>query len=120
MSSISCASSSISSGPVANQMGRSNRNAFMIFSPRSLQSDHIRDVLVGRRFFLVSAFPFLQIPNFKTATSADECDLALQAELLAKILRQDQTPLAVGCAVFRARMQLARKDPTVARRDCAV
>src|SRR5664279_6549531 len=120
MSSISCASSSNSSGPVANQMGRSNSNAFMIPSPRSLQSDHIRDVLVGRRFFLVSALPFLQIPNFKTAAPADECDLALQTELLAKVLWQNQPPLAVGGTVFGARMQLPREDPAVARRDCVV
>src|SRR5664279_447178 len=110
MSSISCASSSNSSGPVANQMGRSNSNAFMIPSPRSLQSDYIRDVLVGRRFFLVSALPFLQIPDFKTAAAANERDLALQAQLLAQIFGENQPSMTVGCAVFGARMQLAPKD----------
>src|ERR1700704_1647116 len=117
MSSISCASSSNSSGLVVNQIGRSNSNAFMIPWPPSLQSDHIRDVLIGRRLFLLSALPFLQIPNFKAAASTDECDLALQAQLLAKIFRQDQTPLAIGGPVFRARMQLAREHPAVALRD---
>src|SRR5207249_9155013 len=109
-------SSSSSSGPVANQMDRSNSNAFMIFWSLSLQSDHIRDMLVGRRFLFVSTLPLLQIPNFKTAASADECHLAFQAKLLAKILWQDQTPLPVGCTVFRARMQLTREDSAVARR----
>src|ERR1700674_741134 len=118
-SSISCASS-ISSGPVANQMGRSNSNAFIVSLLRPLQSEHVRHVLIRRRFFLVSTFPFLQVPNFKPAPSAHERDLAFQAKLFAKIFGQDEPALAIGGAMFRAGMELAQKNPAIARGDRAV
>ena len=86
----------------------------------SLQPDHVGDVLVGGGLFLVRALPFRQIPNFKTAAAAHERDLAFQPQLAAKVFRQDETALFVRCAVFGARMQLARKNPAVARRDAVI
>ena len=77
----------------------------------------IGHVLVGGGFLFVRAFPPLQIPNFKTAAAADERDLAFQAELLAKIFRQNEPALFVRCAVFGARMQVARKNAAIARRN---
>jgi len=77
-------------------------------------------MLVGRRFFFVRPFPLLQIPNFETTAPTDECNFALQTELLAKILRQDQAPLPIRCTMFRARMQLTRKDSAISRGYCVV
>src|SRR4051812_8535917 len=103
-------------GPVANQTGRSNNRVCMGWVGR-LETDHVCDMLIGWRLLFVSAFPLLEIPNFKTAASADERDLALQTEFLAEIFRQDETPLLVRCAVLRARMELAQKDTAVPRGD---
>src|SRR5205823_7774535 len=113
-SSISWASS-IWSGPVENQMGRSNSNALIIFENRSLKSDHIGDVLVGRGFFLVRPLPFLQVPDLETAAATHERYLAFQAKLATHVFRQDEPALAVGGSVFGARMQMAQKNPAVAR-----
>ena len=74
---------------------------------RSLKPDHVGHLLKSGMFLRVRAFPALRIPDFKTAAPANECNFALQSELLAKILWQDETPLPVGCTVFRARMELA-------------
>src|SRR3954465_8866282 len=74
------------------------------------ETDHVCDMLIGWRLLFVSAFPLLEVPNFKTPASADERDLALQTELLAQVFRQDKTPLLVRCAMLRARMELAQKD----------
>ena len=40
------------------------------------ESDKICDVLVSWSFFFVRTFPFLQIPNFKSAASSHQSDLA--------------------------------------------
>ena len=58
-------------------------------------------MLVGGGFLFVRALPPRQIPNFKTAAAADECDLAFQAQLLAKIFRQNEPALV--CPMRRAR-----------------
>src|SRR5437773_2149478 len=77
-------------------------------------------MLVSGRLLLVSAFPLLQIPNFKTAASAHQRNLAFQTELFTEVLGQNQTTLPVGGTMFCARMELTRKDPAVTCRDCAL
>src|SRR5688572_9473865 len=101
-------------------MGRSNSNALIIFQKRSLQPDHVSDVLVRRGFLLLSALPFLQIPNFKTTVAAYERHLPFQAKLATMSLRQNETALLVGGAMFGARMKLAGKHPAIALGERAV
>jgi hypothetical protein len=56
----------------------------------------------------------LQIPNLKSPASADQDDLAFQANFFAKIFRQDQPALFVGGAMLRPGMELAEKNSTIA------
>jgi hypothetical protein len=72
-------------------------------------------VLVSRRFLFVRLFPFLQIPNLKTAAAANEHDLALQANFFAKILRQNEAALFVDGAMLRAGVELTKKNAPIAR-----
>ena len=74
-----------------------------------LQTDDVGDVLVSRRLFLVRFLPALQIPNFKTTATADERDFAFQSDRLAKLFRQNQPALLVGCTMLSARMKLPKK-----------
>ena len=115
-SSISCASSLISNGPVANRMGRSNNNAF-IDDSFSLKSDHVGHVLISGMLLGMGAFPALQIPDFETAAAADERDLAFQLEPFAKIVRQEEATLFVGGAVLGAGMELSQVNAQIARRN---
>src|SRR5438067_12110802 len=101
-------------------MGRSNSNALIIFESRSLEPDHVGDMLIRRGFFLMGALPFRQVPNFKTSAAADERHLAFQPELPAHVLRQNETALAIGRAVFGARMKMAQKNPALFRGNRAV
>ena len=64
-------------------------------------------------------FAPLQIPDFKTAATADERDLALQLEFFAKFIGENETALFVGRAVLGLRMQLAQIDAQIARRNCS-
>src|SRR5205085_2309920 len=68
----------------------------------------------------MSAFPFLQIPNFKAAAIADENDFAFQSNFLAKVFRQNEAPLLVGGAVLGAGMQLSKENAASARGDVRV
>jgi hypothetical protein len=72
-------------------------------------------VLISRRLFLVSAFSALQIPNFKTAATANQDDFAFQSYFLTKIFRQNEAALLVSGAVFGSRMQLSKKNAAIAR-----
>src|SRR2546423_1830866 len=101
-------------------MGRSNSNALIIFESRSLEPDHVSDMLIRRGFFLVGALPFRQVPNFKTSPAADQRHLAFQTELAAHVFRQDQTALAIRGAVFGARMKMAQENPALFRGNRAV
>ena len=65
----------------------------------------------------MGSLPALQIPNFKTSTSPDECHLALQAKLFAKIFRQHETALFVRCSVLGARVKLPKKNTPMACRN---
>src|ERR1043166_951476 len=117
---MASAASSTSSGPVVNQMGRSNSSALIIFERSSLQPDHTGHVLVGGRFFFVRALPFLQIPNFKTAAVSHERDFAFEAKLAAHVFRQHEAALAVRCPVLSARVEVPQKNTAVPRRNRAV
>ncbi len=106
----------MSSGPVANRIGRSNSNAF-IGGFVSSKSDHVGHMLVGGMFIGVRAFPACQVPDFKTAAAADEGDLAFQVKLLAKIVRQEKPALFVGRAMLGLGMKLPQIDAQIARRN---
>jgi hypothetical protein len=77
-------------------------------------------MLIGRGFLLVSALPFLQIPNLETASVADESHLALQTQLAANVLRENQATLLIGSAMFGAGMELTQKRPAIAGRKRGV
>ncbi len=68
-------------------------------------------------FLGVGGFAPLQIPNLKTTATADEGDLAFQAQFLAKIVGQEEAALFVGRAVLGLGMKLTQIDARVARRD---
>jgi hypothetical protein len=80
-----------------------------------LQTDHVRDMLIGGRLFFMRPFPALQIPNFKTPATPHQGNLAFQSHFLAKVFRQNEPALFIGRAVLRARMQLTKKNAPVAR-----
>src|SRR6478672_11471409 len=117
---MASAASSTSSGPVVNQIGRSNSSALIIFERSSLQPDHTGHVLVGGRFFFMCALPFLQIPNFKTAAVSHERHFAFEAKLAAHVFRQHEPALAIRCPVLGARVEMAQKNPAITRRNRAV
>jgi hypothetical protein len=77
-------------------------------------------VLISRRLLFVSAFSTLQIPNFKAAAPANQHDLALQSDFLAKIFRENEPALFVGRAVLRAGVKLPKKNATIARGNIRV
>ncbi len=72
-------------------------------------------MLVGGVLVLLRPFPAREIPNLKTARTADERDLAFQVELLAKIVREHEPALLVGRAVLGARVDVAQKNAEIAR-----
>ena len=72
-------------------------------------------MLISGRLFLLSALPPLQIPNFKTAAAPDQHDLAFQFNFFAKIFRQNEAALFIGCAMLRARVELTKKNAPIAR-----
>ena len=65
----------------------------------------------------MGSLPALQIPNFKTSASPDQCHLALQAKLFAEIFRQHETALFVRCSVLGARVKLPKKNTPIACRN---
>ena len=77
-------------------------------------------MLISGRLFLLCALPPLQIPNFKTAATADEYDLALQSNFFTKIFRQNEAALLIGCAMLRAGMELPEKNTAIARGNIRV
>ena len=77
-------------------------------------------MLISGRLLLVSALSPLQIPNFKTAATADEYDLALQSNFFTKIFRQNEAALLIGCAMLRAGMELPEKNTAIARGNIRV
>jgi hypothetical protein len=85
-----------------------------------LQTDYIRDVLISWRFFLVSALPALQIPNFKASTTTDEGDLTFQSDFPAKLFRQNETALPVRRTMLRARVELPQENATIPRGNALV
>jgi len=80
-----------------------------------LKSNEIGHVLVGRVLVGMRALPALQIPNLKTAATADERDLAFQFQFFAKIVRQEETALFVGRAVLGAGVEVAQENAEIAR-----
>ncbi len=70
----------------------------------SSEADHISYALIGGFLFVLRTFPFLQVPDFEAAFATDEGNLAFQAQLPAKILRQDEATLFVRRTVLRARV----------------
>ncbi len=65
-------------------------------------------------------FRLCRVPNFKTAATADQRDLAFQPKLLAKIVRQNETALFVGGAMLSAGVELAKKNAAIARGNIGV
>src|SRR6202011_2592355 len=68
----------------------------------------------------MSAFPFLQIPDFKAAAIADQDDFAFQSDFLAKIFRQNEAALLVGGTVLGSRMQVSKENAAIACADVRV
>ncbi len=99
------------SGPVENQIGRSDNNA-SIFS--RLEANQVGHLLIRLVFVLMGAFPARRIPNLETSRTADECDFVFEIELLTEVIGQNQTALPVGRTMLRPRMELALEFANVA------
>jgi hypothetical protein len=80
-----------------------------------LQTDYIRHMLIGGGFLLMRFFPALQIPNFKPAATADQCDFAFQANFFAEFFRQNETALSIGCAMLGARVEVSQEYAAITR-----
>src|SRR5215469_5730903 len=100
---------------MASQAGGWLQSGFITCCPNILQSNFLCHLLVGRRFVLVCPFPALQIPNFKTPAVADESDFIFQSDFLAKIVRQNETTLAVCSCMLSPGMQLSQEDAAITR-----
>ena len=67
----------------------------------------IENALVGRGGFL----PARDVPDFETPFVPDEHDLAPEIEHFTKILRQNEAPVRVRCAVACLRVEQAKEFP---------
>ena len=77
-------------------------------------------MLVGRRLLFVRFLSFLPVPNFKTPAATNEHDLAFESDLFAKIDRENEPALFVDRTMFRAGVELTKKNAPIARGNTRV